>query len=302
MPKKDGVRKRTVVFVLLTFLFSSLFYFLIISTGRMGAGGGLYVLGFMWSPGFAALITCRLCQKDISDLGWRWGKTRYQLWSYGIPLAYTFVAYFIVWLSGLGGFYDEAFVERIATAFGWESMPNALVVILYVLFMGTFGLIRYITYGLGEEIGWRGFLVPELAKITGFSQTALISGLIWSVWHYPVLLFADYNSGTPAWYGLTCFTVMVVGISYPYAWLRLKSGSLWTGAILHGSHNLFIQSVFTPLTYDTGITEYVIDEFGAALAIVSVVVAFIFWKKRSQLEEVSCEMPTDEVSETAAPA
>jgi CAAX protease family protein len=34
-------------------------------------------------------------------------------------------------------------------------------------------------------------------------------------------LFADYNSGTPAWYGLTCFTIMVIGINFPFAWMRL---------------------------------------------------------------------------------
>jgi hypothetical protein len=51
----------------------------------------------------------------------------------------------------------------------------------------------------------------------GFTSTALISGIIWSLWHYPILTFADYNAGTPTWYGLTCFTVMVVSISFVFA-------------------------------------------------------------------------------------
>jgi membrane protease YdiL (CAAX protease family) len=80
---------------------------------------------------------------------------------------------------------------------------------------------------------------------------ALISGVIWSVWHYPILFFADYNASTPAWYGAACFTVMVVGLSFAFAWMRLKSGSLWTAVLLHASHNLFIQRVFDPLTTDT---------------------------------------------------
>ncbi len=78
---------------------------------------------------------------------------------------------------------------------------------------------------------------------------------------------------------------MVVSISFVFAWFRLKSGNLWTGVFLHASHNLFIQGVFTPLTSDTGKTKYIIDEFGAALAIVSIIVAFIFWKKRSELPD-----------------
>lgn len=47
--------------------------------------------------------------------------------------------------------------------------------------------------------------------------------------------------------------------------------------------SIFIQGVFTPLTIDTGVTEYFVDESGAALAVVSVLVAYVFWKKRSQL-------------------
>lgn len=139
--------------------------------------------------------------------------------------------------------------------------------------------------------------MPQLAKLTTFPKTALISGIIWSVWHYPILLFADYNSGTPAWYGLTRFTVMVLGISFCFAWLRLKSGSLWTGTILHASHNLFIQGVFTPLTKDSGITEYVIDEFGAALAIAAVVVAYFSWKKAAELDELKLRIESSASAE-----
>jgi hypothetical protein len=55
----------------------------------------------------------------------------------------------------------------------------------------------------------------------------------------------------------------------------------------HAAHNVFIQMIFTPLTTDTGVTEYVIDEFGAGLAIVYAAVALVFWRMRDQLEDVS---------------
>jgi len=139
---------------------------------------------------------------------------------------------------------------------------------------------------LGEEIGWRGFLVPELAKRHSFTATALISGCIWSLWHYSILIFADYNSGTPAWYGLTCFTLMVVGISFVFAWMRLKSASLWTGVLLHASHNLFIQQFFDPITIKTGRTKYVTGEFGAALAVASFLLAAYFWMRRWELSHI----------------
>jgi membrane protease YdiL (CAAX protease family) len=145
-------------------------------------------------------------------------------------------------------------------------------------------MARSFVYTLGEEIGWRGFLVPELARHMSFTLTALVSGVIWAVWHYPIIIFAGYNGGTSPWFGVTCFTVMVVGISFPFAWMRLKTGSLWTGAMLHASHNLFIQLFFDKITSDTGLTRFVIGEFGAGLAIVSIFVAGYFWTRRSEVE------------------
>src|SRR5207253_10935922 len=115
--------------------------------------------------------------------------------------------------------------------------------------------------------------------------TSLISGMVWSLWHYPVLIYGDYNAGTPTWYGLTCFTVMVVAINFVFAWMRLRSGSLWTGAILHASHNLYIQAIFTPLTRNTGKTAWFIDEFGAVLPIVVVLFAVYFWRRRHEISQ-----------------
>jgi len=70
---------------------------------------------------------------------------------------------------------------------------------------------------LGEEIGWRGFLVPELYKNNSFLKTAMISGAIWALWHYPIIIFSDYNGGTSVGYSLFCFTLMIIAISFPLA-------------------------------------------------------------------------------------
>ncbi|MBV8216279.1 MAG: CPBP family intramembrane metalloprotease, partial [Verrucomicrobia bacterium] len=148
-----------------------------------------------------------------------------------------------------------------------------------------------------------GFLVPELFKTTGLTGTALFSGLVWALWHYPALIGADYNAGTPVWYGLSCFTVMVLAISFFFAWLRLKSGSLWTATLLHASHNLYIQAIFTPLTRKSGDTAWFIDEFGAVLPIVCIAFAIFFWSKRGELattNEKPAQKTADSVS-TVAP-
>lgn len=96
-------------------------------------------------------------------------------------------------------------------------------------------------------------------------------------------------------YGMACFTVMVVGISFVFAWMRLASGSLWTAMLLHASHNLFIQGIFDPLTRDTGRTEFVIGEFVIGLAVAGVVVAFFSWRRRGQLRGGG-DTPRTEVS------
>ena len=288
--KNIFTRRPIITFLVITFALSSIFYFLIIHTGKLGSGFGLYVTGLMWCPGLSALITSLILGRKISELGWQWGKAKYQLRSYLIPLLYAFIAYIIIWSIGWGGFYNKEFVTQVSTSFGWTQLPSGLVILFYFIINGIFGMAINGATAMGEEIGWRGFLAPELSKTFNYTKTSLISGGIWAVWHFPILIFADYNSGTPYWYGLTCFSVMIISMSFVFTWFRLKSNSLWTGVILHASHNLFIQSLFTPLTKDTGNTKYFIDEFGIVLPIVCLCFAIYFWRKRFQLTSTKSEI------------
>jgi len=282
MPEKTNSRQQVLTYLLLVFAFSSVFYFLILRAHTLGAGAGLYVVGIMWCPALAGMTTLKLNGRDLRELGWKWPLTKYALESWFIPLRYATITYAIVWCARLGGFPNHEFMELLVVRMGLRASP-VVSTALYVLLVGSFGLARGLASALGEEIGWRGFLVPELFKTTGFSATALITGLVWACWHYPLLIWSDYNSGTPTWYGLTCFTVLVLSISFVFAWMRLKSGSLWTGALLHASHNLYIQGIFTPLTRNTGKTAWFIDEFGAVLPLVALGFAVYFWRRRNEL-------------------
>jgi membrane protease YdiL (CAAX protease family) len=276
------VWKKIALFYALTLVFSNVFNAFVLFGGRMDAGNLIYVTGAMWSPALAALATKKIFREPIADLPWGWGGARYAWLAYLIPLAYTLPVYLIVWLTPLGGFLEADFLKRTAEQFGWSNFPPPLVLALFVILTATLGLVGKTSRALGEEIGWRGFLVPELSKVVGFSGVGLISGLMWAVYHFPVLLFADYNKGAPAWYSLVCFTLMVVADSFILAWLTLRSKSLWPAAIFHGSHNLFIQSIFTPLTRDTGPTKYIIDEFGIGLVVtISIAALLSFLRVRS---------------------
>ncbi|HWQ20044.1 MAG TPA: type II CAAX endopeptidase family protein [Methanotrichaceae archaeon] len=265
MEDRGKAIKEVITYVLLTFALSIIFYIPMVSTRSMNIYGGYGVLGLMWCPGLAAIAVNLLYRRTLRGMGWRPGDVRYLIWSYGIPILYGTVLYTAVWFSGLGGF---------KTGFPMQDLPQIILV-------GTvFGIIS----AAGEEIGWRGLLVPRLFNLTSsFTKTCLITGLIWASWHYPGLIFADYNAGTPAVFGLLMFTLIVVEITFVMSWLRLRSGSLWTGVLFHTSHNLFIQDVFNPLTIDTGYTRYITGEFGIGLVILGLVMAFIAYSKRSEL-------------------
>jgi len=273
--------KKILTFLSLTLLFSAVCYRPIIRGGM--AHSSFLVLGLMWCPGTAAVITRLLYQRNLRGMGWGWGKTRYQLWSYAIPILYALAAYLVVWLGGFGGFPNPVFVHNLAEQFRLAKASPAVVIAIYVGVAGILGMVSSSISALGEEIGWRGLLVPELAQVTSFTRTALLSGLIWALWHYPIIFLGGYNGGTSSWYSALCFTPMVIGIATLAAWMRLKSGSVWTGMLLHASHNLFIQNIFDPLTQDTTVTRYIRGEFGVALAVIALLVGSLFWHKRAEL-------------------
>lgn len=78
------------------------------------------------------------------------------------------------------------------------------------------------------------------------------------------------------------FAVMLIGISFPFAWLTLKSRSLWPAVLLHAGHNQFILGIFDKLTATTNATPYITGEFGIGLALTTVIVAYLFWRMQRE--------------------
>jgi membrane protease YdiL (CAAX protease family) len=274
--------KKILVFLALTLAFSSIFYYMIASAGKLESGP---TFGLMWSPGLAAIITQLGFHRTLRGLGWKPGRAKSLLLAYVLPIGYGLITYGIIWLTGLGSLDSrELAAEASAHLAPRVSSPVALVLI-YLVFAATLGTLQSLLPALGEEIGWRGLLVPELSKVNSFAGTALITGAIWALWHYPVVLLADYrNQGAPVWFGLICFTVMVLGASFVFAWMRLRSGSLWVAALLHANHNFFIQNVYSQLTRWNALTPYFSGEFGVILAAVSIIMAYVFWQRRHDVE------------------
>jgi membrane protease YdiL (CAAX protease family) len=273
--------RQILIFLLLAFLFSCLPYFIIIHSGHIGVGKGLVAAFLMWCPGLAAFASCFLFKIDVASLGWNWRPARYQAWSYVIPILYALPVYVAVWIFIRGSFDYSAFVASVGQSFGFAPRVTALV--LGVPLYATIGVVGGMARTLGEEIGWRGFLFPRLVQQAGFTPACFLMGCVWAGWHYPVLLFADYNAGTSPAYALICFTLMVFAASFIWGWLRLKSGSVWTSAILHASHNAFIQVIFDGMTKPVGRVLYITTEFGAGLILTMGAFAVYFWARRNEV-------------------
>lgn len=135
----------------------------------------------------------------------------------------------------------------------------------------------------GEELGWRGLLVPELSRFMGFTELALLSGAIWTSWHLPLMFFGTCHGTGPIWYSLVVFIPSVMGAGLILTWLRLKSGSVWVAVLFHGFWNFFIQQFYPLLTEKTPGGDMMLGEFGWVVAIVYVVLALVFWHFRDQL-------------------
>ena len=270
------------LFLVLMLGLSSIFYAMMISQGALNT---LTVTGIMWSPGIAAILACLILKRPVASLPWRWGEWKWNGYAWLLPIVYGAVMYLPVWLFHLGGsaFGDpDALSGFAAIVAGPGEHPAALAMLGGIVMTGTLGMAGSLSRALGEEIGWRGFMIWEMRKLMPFWAVGLLSGLIWGMWHWPGILFTDYNSGEGNLVvQMTLFTLSIAPTGIVYAYFAFRSNSLWPAAILHASHNLFLQRIYTPLTAKGEGTHLFIDEFGILLPITSVVLAVIFlWKAK----------------------
>ncbi len=94
---------------------------------------------------------------------------------------------------------------------------------------------------LGEEIGWRGFLYPQLKARFGRRKGWLLGGAVWGAWHWPLIWLIGYEygaeyAGFPV-AGMLLFCVITAGWGILHDRLYEKTGSIWVPALLHGAIN-----------------------------------------------------------------
>jgi len=135
-------------------------------------------------------------------------------------------------------------------------------------------LIQVLTSGLGEEPGWRGFLLPALRKIHNKDTAVWLVGIAWAVWHFPFTIFEvlsnTSNLGTPALIvtilsSLAGQTISLIGMSFIYTWLVTSAKSTFLAIIFHALTNtlpaVLIGQIPPSLSFIVGFSPWVMVFF-----------------------------------------
>jgi membrane protease YdiL (CAAX protease family) len=153
-----------------------------------------------------------------------------------LVLAGTALSVLCGWLTvDLVGF--SGFGEMLAASVppGTPLPPTGVLVAVQAASIPVAGATVNAVAAFGEELGWRGFLVPALRR-WGTWPALLLSGLIWGLWHAPLILLG-YNFGRTDITGVLLMTGGCVVLGVLFGWLRLRSASLWPAVFAHGALN-----------------------------------------------------------------
>jgi CAAX protease family protein len=119
---------------------------------------------------------------------------------------------------------------------------------------------------LGEEIGWRGYLLPRMQALTSRRRGAVATGLLHGLFHLPLILMTTtYDSVGNRYFIAPMVVLVITAAGVFYAWLRDRSGSIWPVAIAHNAANtLFALGSVAAITSSPVALAYVAGESGVA--------------------------------------
>lgn len=204
---------------------------------------------------FMPTIGVLIARGSIREMGWnpRFGENiKPLLFVWLSPTVFQIVGslcYFIVYPGDfdLSGIYlketDPAAFEELKNSGG--SYIGYVAREVFSSFTSFF-VLPSVIMGMGEEIGWRGFMYPELKERFGRTKGRLLGGVIHGTWHFPLMLLIGYEYGydyigAPV-FGLFVFCIFTVTTGIITDYIYEKSGSIWFAGMLHGT----INSSFNP--------------------------------------------------------
>jgi uncharacterized protein len=207
------------------------------------SGAPLGVLGqaWTWIPAIAALLAAALTggRGALRELG-----SRLVRWRVGWQ-------WYLVVILGPAAF--SLAVAGIYTLFGgsWADAAPPAILVGPLVVLPLFLVILTLTDGLGEELAWRGFALPRLLTRYNALAASLILGVIWALWHLPLL----WTEGGPM-YQLPVWLLLldVTAKAVLFTWVFLHTrGSVLIAMLFHGATNLFLVSPDVTSTGDLGL-------------------------------------------------
>ena len=182
---------------------------------------------------FIPLVATLICQKSskeplLRNVGISWKVNRW--WFFGwliVPLIPLLTILFTHWTIGLS-------FNVPGVPFGFMNKPVGMVGITLLSGMVA-GVTINALFAFGEEIGWRGYLLKQFEG-KNFLTTSIIIGIIWGLWHAPLILLGHNYPQHPQW-GVLMMVVMSIPLSFIIQYFRVKSGSVIVAAVMHGTFN-----------------------------------------------------------------
>ena len=191
----------------------------------------------MWCPGIAALVCGRyVTPAPLRSLGVRWGLLERYAGIYAFVILYLVGAMALSVALGLQAV--NADLEPLRSELVDQPYPfNDPILVTFVTIAISFTLAALFNslFALGEELGWRGYLLLKLAPL-GLDRASLVIGVIWGVWHAPAI-FMGYNYPGEPLLGALLMVWFTVGWSVIFTWLRQVTRSVLAAAFGHGLLN-----------------------------------------------------------------
>lgn len=208
----------------------------------------LPTLPLMLAPAVASMGTRLTRREGFADISFRLGGRRsLEVLVLGLvlPMLVGALAYGSAYLSGLAHLVPPE-LPLLPSSAGPVAHLAALLVLT-----GSLGTLALLPGAAGEEIGWRGYLLPRLVA-AGVPQPILLTGLVWGLWHLVPLFASGYAAGPSALLSAGALLVNAVSLGFVLAWLRLDSGSIWPAVGAHAAWNAIINGGFDLVTEGEG--------------------------------------------------
>ncbi len=239
-------RKGILSFLLITFALTYVVELALILSGVRFAQlppifAGYVVAGAMWIPAFATVLVTRFITREgLSSTNIRLGSFRpYLQTAILLPLVFA-VIYGLSWGLGLSqpDWDLSEFRSMIASLADAELPPiSSPALALVGVFLGSSLISPFLNglFGFGEELGWRGYLLPKLMPL-GKPRAYLLVGVIWSLWHLPLISIGFTYPNRPL-LGMLAFTGLTIGFGIFLNEMTLLHKSSLLAGWIHGVFN-----------------------------------------------------------------